>query len=310
MINQDFYNKLAEIVSEEAILENEPMSKHTTFRIGGNAEVFVSPKISQVADILKLAKEYEVPVTIIGNGSNLLVGDKGISGLVLSFGKDAEEIQVDGSCMIVSAGALLSKIAAEAAKRSLTGFEFAAGIPGTLGGAIVMNAGAYGGEIKDTLVSSLILDENLEIRTLTAEEHELSYRHSVFHEQPGWIVLETTFSLTPASRDELHAKTVELLKKRNEKQPLEYPNAGSTFKRPEGYFAGKLIEDAGLRGFSVGDAQVSEKHCGFVINQKNATAKDVCDLIDKVRETVAKQFGVTLEAEVRYVKRNEPDARL
>lgn len=300
MLNQDFYNKLAEIVSPEAILENEPMSKHTTFRIGGNAEVFVSPKISQVADIIKLAKEYEIPVTIIGNGSNLLVGDKGIPGLVLSFGKDAEEIQVDGSCMIVSAGALLSKIAAEAAKRSLTGFEFAAGIPGTLGGAIVMNAGAYGGEIKDVLISATVLTPEGEVLELSNGELDLSYRHSCVPEN-GYIVLEAVLEFMPGEEAVIREKMAELKKSRVEKQPLEYPSAGSTFKRPEGYFAGKLILDAELRGYTVGGAQVSEKHCGFVVNKGNATAADVLQLIEDVKKNVYDKFQVELEPEVKMI---------
>lgn len=300
MLNQDFYNKLTEIVSPEAILENEPMSKHTTFRIGGNAEVFVSPKISQVADIIKLAKEYEIPVTIIGNGSNLLVGDKGIPGLVLSFGKDAEEIQVDGSCMIVSAGALLSKIAAEAAKRSLTGFEFAAGIPGTLGGAIVMNAGAYGGEIKDVLISATVLTPEGEVLELSNGELDLSYRHSCVPEN-GYIVLEAVLEFMPGEEAVIREKMAELKKSRVEKQPLEYPSAGSTFKRPEGYFAGKLILDAELRGYTVGGAQVSEKHCGFVVNKGNATAADVLQLIEDVKKNVYDKFQVELEPEVKMI---------
>lgn len=300
MLNQNFYHKLAEIVSSEAILENEPMSKHTTFRIGGNAEVFVSPKISQVADIIKLAKEYEVPVTIIGNGSNLLVGDKGIPGLVLSFGKDAEEIQVDGSCMIVSAGALLSKIAAEAAKHSLTGFEFAAGIPGTLGGAIVMNAGAYGGEIKDVLISAIVLTPDGEVLELANGDLDLSYRHSCIPEN-GYIVLEAILEFMPSEETAIREKMAELKKSRVEKQPLEYPSAGSTFKRPEGHFAGKLIQDADLRGYTVGGAQVSEKHCGFVVNKGNATAADVLQLIEDVKKIVYDKFQVELEPEVKML---------
>ena len=300
MINPEFYNKLAEIVSSEAILENEPMSKHTTFRIGGNADVFVSPKINQVADIMALAKEYGVPVTIVGNGSNLLVGDKGIRGLVLSFGKESEEIQVDGSCMIVSAGALLSKIAAEAAKRSLTGFEFAAGIPGTLGGAIVMNAGAYGGEIKDVLISATVLTPEGEIKELSNGELDLSYRHSCIPEN-GYIVLEAVLEFLPGEEDMIREKMADFRNRRIEKQPLEYPSAGSTFKRPEGHFAGKLIQDADLRGYTVGGAQVSEKHCGFVINKGDATAADVVQLMEDVKKIVYDKFQVELEPEVKMI---------
>ena len=300
MINRDFYNKLAELVSAEAILENEAMSKHTTFRIGGNADMFVSPKVSQVADIMKLAKEYDVPVTIIGNGSNLLVGDKGIRGLVLSFGKDAEEIQVDGNCMVVSAGALLSKIAAEAAKHSLTGLEFAAGIPGTLGGAIVMNAGAYDGEIKDVLISATILTPDGDVLELSNSELDLSYRHSCIPEN-GYIVLGAILELMPGDEVQIREKMADFKNRRIEKQPLEYPSAGSTFKRPEGHFAGKLIQDAQLRGYTVGGAQVSEKHCGFVINKGDATAQDIVQLMDDVKRIVLDKFQVELEPEVKMI---------
>lgn len=296
----DFYNKLKTIISEESILLDEPMSKHTTFRIGGNADVFVSPEIEQVAQIIALAKECEVPVTIIGNGSNLLVGDKGIRGLVLSFGKAAEYVQVDGSCVIAGAGALLSKIAAEALRNSLTGFEFAAGIPGTLGGALVMNAGAYGGEIKDVLISAKVLTIEGEIVELSAAELELSYRHSCIPEK-GYIVLEAVLELQPGEEETIRETMVDFRNRRVEKQPLEYPSAGSTFKRPEGYFAGKLIQDADLRGYTVGGAQVSEKHCGFVVNKGGATAADVCKLIADVKEKVYEQFQVKIEPEVKMI---------
>ncbi len=300
MINQDFYNKLAQIVSAEAIIENEPMSKHTTFRIGGNADVFVSPKVSQVSDVITLAKEYSVPVTIIGNGSNLLVGDNGIRGLVLSFGKEAEEIQLEGTRMTVSAGTILAKAAAEAAKNSLAGLEFAAGIPGTLGGAIVMNAGAYGGEMKDVVVSAKVLTPEGEIKELSKEELDLSYRHSCIPEK-DYIVLEATLELTPGDETVIREMMADFKNRRIDKQPLEYPSAGSTFKRPEGYFAGKLIQDADLRGYQVGGAQVSEKHCGFVINTGNATAKDVLQLIEDVKKIVFDKFQVELEPEVKMI---------
>ena len=300
MINRDFYDKLAGIVSAEAILENEAMSKHTTFRIGGEADLFVSPKVSQVADILALAKEYEVPVTVIGNGSNLLVGDKGIRGLVLSFGKEAEEIQLDGRCMTVSAGTILAKAASEAAKNSLTGLEFAAGIPGTLGGAIVMNAGAYGGEMKDVIISATVLTPEGEIKELSNTELDLSYRHSCIPEN-GYIVLDAVLELTEGEEAAIRDTMADFKNRRVEKQPLEYPSAGSTFKRPEGYFAGKLIQDAELCGYQVGGAQVSEKHCGFVINKGDATAKDVLQLIEDVKKIVYDKFQVELEPEVKMI---------
>lgn len=307
----DFYNKLQEIVSKESILLDEPMSRHTTFRIGGNADMFVSPEIAQVPAIITLASEYQVPVTIIGNGSNLLVGDKGIRGLVLSFGKEADEVRVekpmqedgvavDGVCITAGAGALLSKIAAEALKNSLTGFEFAAGIPGTLGGALVMNAGAYGGEMKDVLVSAKVLTKEGEIVELSAEELGLSYRHSCIPEKE-YIVLEATIALDYGYEAAIREQMADFRNRRVDKQPLEYPSAGSTFKRPEGYFAGKLIQDADLRGYTVGGAQVSEKHCGFVINKGGATAADVCKLIADVKAIVYEKFQVEMEPEVKMI---------
>lgn len=296
----DFYNKLKQIVSMESVMLNEPMSKHTTFRIGGNADMFVSPEITQVPQIMELAKECEVPVTIIGNGSNLLVGDKGIRGLVLSFGKAAEEVKVDGNRITAGAGALLSKIAAEALKNSLAGFEFAAGIPGTLGGALVMNAGAYGGEIKDVLISAKVLTKEGEVKTLFAEELELSYRHSCIPEKE-YIVLEATIGLQEGNEDAIRDMMADFRNRRVEKQPLEYPSAGSTFKRPEGHFAGKLIQDADLRGYTVGGAQVSEKHCGFVVNKGGATAADVCQLIEDVKGKVYDKFQVEMEPEVKMI---------
>lgn len=300
MMNREFYNKLAEIVSPEAILENEPMTKHTTFRIGGSADLFVSPKVSQVEDIMALAKQYDVPVTVIGNGSNLLVGDKGIRGLVLSFGKEAEDIQLDGTRMTVAAGTILAKAAAEAAKSSLTGLEFAAGIPGSLGGAIVMNAGAYGGEMKDVVVSAKVLTPEGEVEELSKDELDLSYRHSCIPEK-DYIVLEATMELTQGDETAIRETMADFKNRRIDKQPLEYPSAGSTFKRPEGYFAGKLIQDADLRGYQVGGAKVSEKHCGFVINTGDASAKDVLQLIEDVQKIVFDKFQVKLEPEVKMI---------
>lgn len=297
---KEFYDKLAAIVSKDAIAKNEPMSKHTTFRIGGNADMFVSPELHQVSEILALTKEHNVPVTIIGNGSNLLVGDKGIRGLVLSFGKGADEVSLEGTRMTIGAGTLLSKAAAEAAKNSLSGLEFAAGIPGTLGGAIVMNAGAYGGEMKDVVISAKVLTPSGEIKKLSTDELELSYRHSCIP-QKGYIVLEAVVELTPGNEAEIREMMADFRNRRVDKQPLEYPSAGSTFKRPEGYFAGKLIQDAGLRGYTVGGAQVSEKHCGFVINKGDATAEDVCNLIKNVKQIVYDKFQVEMEPEVKMI---------
>ena len=299
-MKHEFYNKLKGIMGELPILFDEPMKKHTTFRIGGNADMFVAPKLSQIPQIIALAKEYQIPVTIIGNGSNLLVGDKGIRGLVVCFSRPAEELIIDGTHMTIGAGTLLSKAASEAVQRGLSGLEFAAGIPGTLGGAMVMNAGAYGGEMKDVVVSAKVLTREGEVLDLDVKELDLSYRHSCIPEK-GYIVLSATILLTPKETSEIRAEMDDYKNRRIEKQPLEYPSAGSTFKRPEGHFAGKLIQDAGLKGYTVGGAQVSEKHSGFVINIGNATAEDVLKLISDVQDKVEEQFQVTLEPEVKMI---------
>ena len=299
-MKHEFYNQLKEIISEDEILLDEPMKKHTTFRIGGNADMFVSPKLSQLPQIMTLAKTYEIPVTIIGNGSNLLVGDKGIRGLVVCLSKPAEEITVVGTQMTIGAGTLLSKAATEAVTRGLSGLEFASGIPGTLGGAMVMNAGAYGKEMKDITIRAKVLTQESEILELDASELDLSYRHSCIP-QKGYIVLSATVSLIPKAESEIRAEMDDYKNRRIEKQPLEYPSAGSTFKRPKGYFAGKLIQDANLKGYTVGGAQVSEKHSGFVINIGDATAQDVLKLIKDVQNKVEEQFQVTLEPEVKMI---------
>uniref|UniRef100_UPI0040567BD1 UDP-N-acetylmuramate dehydrogenase n=1 Tax=Agathobacter sp. TaxID=2021311 RepID=UPI0040567BD1 len=299
-MNHEFYSKLKSIVLENEILLDEPMKKHTTFRIGGNADMFVSPKLSRIPQVISLAKAHAVPITIIGNGSNLLVGDKGIRGLVVCLSKPADEIALNGSLMTIGAGTLLSKAASEAASWGLSGLEFAAGIPGTLGGAMVMNAGAYGGEMKDIVVSVKVLTDEAEILELDAAELDLSYRHSCIPEK-GYIVLGATVKLTPRAESEIRGEMADYKNRRIEKQPLEYPSAGSTFKRPEGYFAGKLVEDAGLKGYTVGGAQVSKKHSGFVINVGDATAADVLQLIKDVQKKVYEQFGVTLEPEVKMI---------
>ncbi len=299
-MKQEFLDSLQAVVSTENMTTNEPMSKHTTFRIGGNADVFVTPTITQVSEVIALAKEYKIPITVIGNGSNLLVGDKGIRGVVVSFAKPADKIQLEGNRMTIGAGTLLSRAAQEAAKHGLAGLEFAAGIPGSLGGAIVMNAGAYGGEMKDVVISAKVLTPENEIKDLSLVELDFSYRHSCIPEKK-YIVLEATIELTQGKEQEIRERMADLKKRRIEKQPLEYPSAGSTFKRPEGYFAGKLIQDAQLRGYSVGGAQVSEKHCGFVINKGGATAADVITLIQDVKAKVYEKFQVEMEPEVKMI---------
>ena len=296
----NFLEHLKQVIPEESIRLEEPMKNHTTFRIGGNADYFVSASKEQLTKILAVAKQDEVPVTIIGNGSNLLVKDGGIRGLVVEIGKSMEDIQVHGNCITAGAGALLSKIARAAADAGLSGLEFASGIPGSLGGAVVMNAGAYGGEMKQVLVSAKVLDKDGEEKTLSNEELELSYRHSCIEEK-GYIVVEATIQLNPREKEQILEEMEDIRKRRLAKQPLEFPSAGSTFKRPEGYFAGKLIQDCGLSGYAVGGAQVSEKHNGFVINKGNATAQDVQNLIKDVKKEVYRQFQVELVPEVKII---------
>lgn len=299
-MNQNFYEKLIELTAEDRVFKDEPMSKHTTFRIGGPADYLVLPTAEEIISILTLANDYEVPVTVIGNGSNLLVGDKGIRGVVLEISKAIDFIKIEEKYVTVGAGTMLARAANAAADASLGGMEFAAGIPGSMGGAVVMNAGAYGGEIKDILVSADVLTKEGKRLTLSNEELDLSYRHSCVPENE-YIVLSAQLKLQDKPEEEIRALMAELRDKRIEKQPLEFPSAGSTFKRPEGYFAGKLIQDAGLRGYSVGDAQVSEKHCGFVINRGKATASDMIKLMDDVKKKVMEEFNVKLEPEVKMI---------
>lgn len=299
-MNQQFYDKVRRLIPELEIKINEPLKNHTTFRIGGPAEYFVCPDEEQLQILLRLTAEEDIPVTLIGNGSNLLIGDNGIKGLVIEIGKNMSGVSIRGKYMTIKAGTLLSKAANEAANAGLGGMEFAAGIPGSLGGAVVMNAGAYGGEMKDIIMSVDVLASDGKRHTLSIDELDFSYRHSCIV-QNNYIVISAQLKLEEKPQEEIRALMAELREKRIEKQPLEYPSAGSTFKRPEGYFAGKLIQDAGLRGYSVGGAQVSEKHCGFVINKGEATASDVIKLIDDVKDKVMDEYGVELEPEVKML---------
>ena len=293
--------ELRQKIAPERVLTKEPMKKHTTFRIGGEAELYVVPETyGEVQWTVKTAKKYGIPMFILGNGSNLLVGDRGIDGIVLQIFKNMNEITVNRTEITAQAGALLSSIASEALNQNLTGFEFAGGIPGTFGGAITMNAGAYGGEMIQVLKEATVLMKEGDILTLTADELELGYRTSNVI-KCGYTVLGGTISLKEGDPSEIKKQMDEYTLARKTKQPLELPSAGSTFKRPEGYFAGKLIDDAGLRGYQVGGARVSDKHCGFVVNQENATAKDVLQLIEDVQKTVKEKFGVDLEPEVKRV---------
>lgn len=299
MSQNDLLEGLKDIVGDSQVRMDEPMSIHTTFRIGGTADYFVMPSsVYELQSVIQLLKKLDIKYYVIGNGSNLLVGDKGVRGVIIQLSDTFDEVEyVDDMTVKVMSGMKLSRLGNQLADKGLAGFEFATGIPGTIGGAVRMNAGAYGKEIKDIIVSAEVLDKDGNIITLDKEKLELGYRTSCIMKY-GYIVLSATFKFEKGSTDEIKENIKELSVKRRTKQPLEYPSAGSTFKRPEGYFAAKLIEDAGLKGLSVGDAQVSEKHAGFVVNKGKATAQDVCELTDKVREEVKNKYGVELELEV------------
>lgn len=300
-MNSEIIKKFCDLLGEERVFTGEAMSRHTTFKIGGPADYFLMPdKGTDVGRIVKICKESAIPYFILGNGSNLLVGDGGYRGAVIQIYKNMSAVTVEGTEITVQAGALLSSVAAAAKHAALTGFEFAGGIPGTMGGAVVMNAGAYGGEMKDVLTEVTVMDEEGEIITLPADKLELGYRTSII-KTAGYIVLEAKLQLKKGNPEVIRETMKDLTIRRTTKQPLEYPSAGSTFKRPEGYFAGKLIMDSGLAGYQVGGAQVSEKHCGFVINAGGATARDVRTLMDNVRDIVYKKYGVTLEPEVKFL---------
>lgn len=295
------YEYIRANVPEEDILTEEPMSRHTTFRIGGEAACFI--RISSEEQLRKLIPYFEnvgVEYFVLGKGSNLLVGDKGYPGVILQISDACQQIEAEENRLQVQAGAALSKVALFAMERGLEGLEFAAGIPGTVGGGVVMNAGAYGGEMKQVVESVRVLSSEGEILTLDNDTMEFGYRTSIIRNR-NFTVLSVTFRLREGNREEIRARIEDFQKRRMEKQPLNYPSAGSTFKRPEGYFAGKLIMDAGLRGFQIGDARVSDKHCGFVINVGKATARDVTDVIEEVQEKVRERFGVSLEREVIYL---------
>ncbi len=297
----NIYDKVVDIVGEENVHTDEPMSRHTTFRIGGNADYFVKPgNADEVAAVIAVCREYSIPYFILGNGSNLLVSDDGYRGMIINIMDNMDSVTVDGRIITAQAGAMLVRVSVMARDNALTGLEFASGIPGTIGGAVYMNAGAYGGEMKNVVKTVRAIDEYGRIYELDSEKMDFSYRHSIVEERK-LIVLEVTLELEHGSREAIDNRMKELAEARRSKQPLEYPSAGSTFKRPEGYFAGKLIMDAGLRGYSVGGAQVAEKHCGFVINKGGATASDVVELIRDVQHDVDDKFGVTLEPEVKML---------
>lgn len=302
-----FSDRLYQIIPTQNIFPAEPLSKHTSFRVGGPADWFLKVTSTKLLhDVIDLCKQYNEPFQIIGNGSNLLVSDEGYRGVIISLVGEFETVVVQEErttgigTVTAGAGASLSKLAMEAARKGFTGLEFAGGIPGTVGGGVWMNAGAYGGEIKNSISYVEVLTTDGEVKTLTKEELKFSYRHSVLQENHA-IMLKAVFKLTIKPRIQIFAEMASYRRARQEKQPLEYPSAGSTFKRPKGYFAGKLIQNAGLQGYRIGGAEVSTKHAGFIINVGNATAMDVYQLIEYVKKTVQEKFQVTLEAEVRFL---------
>lgn len=299
-MNDPIYNKLTQITAEENVLKDEPLKEHTYTRLGGKADYYVTPSTYQeVQEIVLLANQEDVEFTLLGNGSNLIVRDGGIRGIVMNLQKLAT-IKADGDSVIAESGARIIDASRFALNERLTGLEFACGIPGSVGGALYMNAGAYGGEIKDVLRSTLVCTKDGELITLSADELDLDYRTSNIPDN-GYIVLEATFDLKQGEYDDIKAVMDDLTEKRESKQPLEYPSCGSVFKRPPGYFAGKLIQDSNLQGVQIGGAQVSKKHAGFIVNIDDATATEYISLIKHVQATVKDKFGVTLEREVRII---------
>lgn len=301
MDKKEMYDSLKEVISEELIFIDEPMDKHISFRVGGPADILVRPTTEEeIKAVFKFATEKNIPFFVKGNGTNILIKDGGFRGLVIELSDNFSDYKIEGNLITVQTGALLSVIGREAMRASLTGFEFASGIPGTLGGALAMNAGAYGGEMKNIVKSARLMDCEGNITEYTNEEMNFGYRHSRLTDEKK-IAISAVIELEKGNYEEIKEKMDDLAYQRRSKQPLEYPSAGSTFKRPEGYFAGKLIQDSNLKGKSLGGAQVSEKHSGFVINHNNATATDIINLIEHVKDTVYSSQGVHLEEEVKII---------
>lgn len=302
MISNAVLETLESYVPRENIRLGEPMSRHTTFRIGGEADCFVEiENVEQLIQVKRYLQMIDMPCLVLGNGSNLLVSDRGYGGVVLHVGSRMQQIQVQGDRMVVQAGASMAQVAKTACEHGLTGMEFASGIPGTMGGGVIMNAGAYGGEISQVVTQVKVVDRDGNMLELDNATMEFGYRTSAIKHQP-FTVVEVTLQLTPGEREAIRGRMEELAVRRREKQPLEYPSAGSTFKRPEGCYAGELIMKSGLRGYQIGGARVSDKHCGFIINTGKATCEDVRDLIAHVQERVKACFGVDLETEVIYIE--------
>ncbi len=300
MTIEKWASDLAQIVNPENIKCNESLKQYTMTKLGGKADIFVMPVTEEEAQkVVQYAYRHQVPLLMLGNGSNMVVRDGGVRGIVLHFAK-LDRIHIEGEVVIAQAGALIKEVSKQVAVKSLTGFEFACGIPGSIGGAMAMNAGAYGGEIKDVIVDCTVLTQEGERLVLTKDELELAYRKSIIAKK-GYYVLSAKFQLAKGKQQEIDAKIADLTYQRESKQPLEYPSAGSVFKRPPGYFAGKLIQDSGLQGKGVGGAEVSTKHAGFIINKNNATATDYIETIKMVQCTVKEKFDIELEIEVKIV---------
>ena len=296
-----FLDKLYKCLNEDQVILNEPMKNHTSFKIGGPCDYFIKPNsIEDLQEVLDLCKSFDIEVFVLGNGSNLLVTDKGFRGAVIQVFKNFNYVSVKDHKIVAGAGILLAALAAAAAKEHLSGLEFASGIPGTLGGAVYMNAGAYGGEMKQVVTCVTAVNLDGEVKVFKQDELDFSYRHSALQLE-HYIAVEVEMELIPGDIKSIKELMLDLNMKRKDKQPLEFPSAGSTFKRPEGYFAGKLIMDAGLRGYQIGDAMVSEKHCGFVVNNGQATFEEVYSLIKYIQKTVQDEFGVELKREVKII---------
>jgi len=296
------YIGLENILDKSRIKYNEPMKNHTTMKVGGNCDCLVLPEsIEEIKNIITYAKENKIDYYVIGNGSNLLVVDEGVHALIIKITNKFAKVDVIGEEIIATSGASMPIVSINARKNSLTGFEFACGIPGTIGGGVRMNAGAYGGEIADIFVEATYLDTDGSIKNISKEKMNFGYRHTYFSDNPELIILSAKFKLKKGSQEEIAKKMEENAVARRTKQPLEYPNFGSVFKRPEGYFVGKLVSDSGLRGYTIGGAQVSEKHTGFIVNKNNATCKDIVELIRYVQKSVYEKYGVHLKTEVVFI---------
>ena len=300
-MSDEIVTRLINITGKDNVRINEPMKNHTTFKIGGPAQYYVTPEsVTQIQEVVSLCRDMNIPLHVIGNGSNILVGDDGVDGVVLALFNTFSDYEIKDNVITAQAGMSLIKLAVIALREGLTGLEFASGIPGSVGGAVYMNAGAYDGQMKDVVTSVTVLDEAGNIRILGRNELDMGYRTSAVAKH-NMIVLQVIIELKAGDKEQIKDRMNRLSELRKQKQPLEYPSAGSTFKRPEGYFAGKLIADAGLKGYSIGGAAVSEKHAGFVVNMGGATAKDVVELTDYIKKRIIEQFGVTLELEIKKI---------